>query len=386
MASKSTRRTLAIVVVLIAVLAIGSAVAVQWALHALRSHVEQLLGPTGHADHIDVGFSRITLDGVLIKAPAGWPAQDALRAKRIVLTPDLWQLLSHRVAIQRATLDDAYLSILRTADGTISLLPNLRASVAHKGDAGDAGSSATSADTNGTGQKLTVDVGGIDFNGGTLDFFDGTVAQPPFRLRVEHLKASIGQLHFPALDARTDVSIAGNIVGARSSGPLNIDGWIVFADKRSDIHTRFSQVDVQALLPYIDRRDERKKRRTIEIDSGLVGLDAHSLVQDQRLQANGTITLDDLKLARGDGPISALEAIPREAAIAALKDRQNRISLQFTLEGNLSDPKFSLNEGISTRIAAGLAKALGISAEGVARSVGETTKGLGGALMNLIGK
>jgi hypothetical protein len=230
---------------------------------------------------------------------------------------------------------------------------------------------------------MEVDLGGIDFKGGTLDFFDATVAKPPFRLRMTSLQAAIGRLHFPLLKDQTSVSIAGNIVGPKTSGPLNIDGWIVFGDAHSDIRTRFSHVDVNALSPYID------KQKVLTIDGGLIGLDAHSVVENQHLQANGTITLDNLELAQKGahgGALSVIESVARQAAITALQDKNNRITLAFTLDGNLSDPSFSLNEGITTRFAAGLAKALGISAEGVARSVGDTTRGLGGALLNLIGK
>jgi hypothetical protein len=45
-----------------------------------------------------------------------------------------------------------------------------------------------------------------------------------------------------------------------------------------------------------------------------------------------------------------------------------------------------VQEGLTTRIAAGFAKALGVSVEGVAKGAGETVKGLGNALKNLLGQ
>lgn len=415
MVSSPTRRMFRVVLIALVVLAIVAATAVHMATRSLRNHIVTLLGPTGHAERIDVGFTRITLDRVVIKAPPGWPAADALRAERIVLTPDLWKLLSHRVSIHDAELDNAYMSILRTPDGKISLLPNLRAhsSGTDKANASDtsdtsdaangvsvvassgaAPASATSS-TAASSQSMPVDLGAIVVHNGTLDFFDASVAQPPSRLQITQLQSSVGPLHFPTQNERTQLSIAGKIANAtphgsnngptandaaRSGGPLAINGWIVFGTQQSDIHTQFSNVDVRTLQPYLN------KRKSLAIDSGLVSIDVHSTVENRELQANGKITLDQLQLARGDNTVSALESIPRDIAIAALKDKQNRITLDFSLQGNLSDPKFSLNENIATRLAAGLAKALGVSAEGVANSVGGTTKGLGGALMNLIGK
>lgn len=374
MISSKARRIASVSVIVLALVAVGAATAIHMAAQSLRSHIVEILGPNGHAERIDVGFSRITLDQVEIKAPSGWPSADTLRAQRIVLTPDLWQLLSHRIAIRHAELDGAYLSILRRADGKISLLPNLQST------ATSSSTSSTSEASGSSGAQTAVALGAIHFRDATLDFFDGSVATPPFRLQLTQLQSTIGPLRFPSQGERTQVSIAGNLVGPHSTGAIQIDGWIVFRDQQSDIRTRFEKVDVAALKPYLN------KSKTLALDSGLASLDVHSTIENRQLQANGSITLEQLQLARGDGPVSALQAIPREAAIAALKNKHNQIKLDFTMQGNLSDPTFSLNEGIATRLAAGMAKALGVSAEGVARSVGDTTKGLGGALLNLIGK
>jgi hypothetical protein len=406
MVSKKVRHRVAIAACVIGIVAVGSAMAIQIATTSLRNHVVALLGPTGHADHVAVGFSRITLDGVVIKAPAGWPAEDTLRARRIVLQPDLWQLLSHKVVIKQVDLDDAYLSILRTTDGKVSLLPNFRtahtgttltasgattkqntgqttgASEAANTTSSAAASSASSSPPSTTStQKYAVDLEGLTFHGGSLDFFDATVAKPPYRVSLTQMASTIGPLHFPLTTEPTKFAINGLLMGPTHNGQVHLSGSIVFQNQQSDIRTQFMNVDVSALQPYLDKRSKQ-----VNVQSGTVALDVHSVVQDHQLQASGNVTLNDLQLGRGDGPVSLLESIPREAAIAALKDRQNHISLDFTLQGDLSDPKFSLNENIATRIAAGLAKSLGISAEGVARGANDTTRNLGGALLNLIGK
>ena len=405
MVSKKIRHRVAITACVIGIVAVGSALAMQFATQSLRNHVVALLGPTGHADRVAVGFSRITLDGVVIKGPPGWPSEDTLRARRIVIQPDLWQLLSHKVMIKQVDLDDAYLSILRTTDGKISLLPSFRtsptgttlttsgataekttpitgaSSEAAKASSAEAIASGPATSTQKPVQKYTVDLQGLTFHGGSLDFFDATVAKPPFRVSLTQMASTIGPLHFPANADQTAFSINGLLMGPKSDGPVHLNGWIVFQNQQSDIRTQFMNVDVEALQPYLDKRSKQ-----VNVRSGTLTLDVHSVVHARQLQANGNVTLNNLQLGRGDGPVSLLESIPREAAIAALKDRQNRISLDFTLQGDLSDPKFSLNEDIATRIAAGLAKSLGISAEGVARSANDTTKNLGGALLNLIGK
>ncbi|MGI4862082.1 MAG: DUF748 domain-containing protein [Janthinobacterium lividum] len=409
------RRALTLVALALLVLAAGGALAAHLAARALRGEVIRLLGPTGHAERIDVGFSRITLDQVVIGAPTGWPVGDALRARRIVLEPALWELLSHRVAIRRAVLDDAYLSIVRSREKGIVLLPGMhdRAGASAAG-APTAGATAEGAShtqqTAGTGaaanalpnaggraastgggsaqdsahaasQSYKVDIGSIVLHNGTLDFFDGVVAQPAARVRIDALDATLGPLHFPALADPTQIALAGRIAGPQQGGPLHIAGWIVFHDQRSDVRMQFSQVDVQALRPYL-----QKGRAAAFIDSGRVGIDVHSVVQSHQLHADGRVTLEHLQLAPATGPLAALTTLPRDAALAALQDRQGRIAFDFTLQGDLADPTFSLDGDFATRFAAGIAKALGVSAEGIARGVGDTTRGLGGALRELLGK
>lgn len=60
--------------------------------------------------------------------------------------------------------------------------------------------------------------------------------------------------------------------------------------------------------------------------------------------------------------------------------------MKFQLDGDLRDPKFSLNESLSEKLGAGFAKALGVGAQGGAKGAGETIKGIGGALLNLLPK
>jgi len=78
--------------------------------------------------------------------------------------------------------------------------------------------------------------------------------------------------------------------------------------------------------------------------------------------------------------------IPRQAVMAALKKRNGQIAIQFTLEGNLNDPQFSLNENFAMRAGTSIAETLGVSIEGLARGVGNAAGGFGGAIRQLFGK
>jgi hypothetical protein len=62
--------------------------------------------------------------------------------------------------------------------------------------------------------------------------------------------------------------------------------------------------------------------------------------------------------------------LPRDVVLGALEDKRGQIAVSFVLEGNLDDPKFSMNEALSTRVAVSLAEALGVSLGGLATGVG----------------
>jgi hypothetical protein len=79
-----------------------------------------------------------------------------------------------------------------------------------------------------------------------------------------------------------------------------------------------------------------------------------------------------------------------------LKGKDNRIAINFTIQGDLNNPQFTFREALATRLAAGLAEMLGVSIRGLAEGVGtlgrkgveaagEAAKGLGGALQQLLG-
>jgi hypothetical protein len=109
-------------------------------------------------------------------------------------------------------------------------------------------------------------------------------------------------------------------------------------------------------------------------------------VSDNVLKAPGKLTLTSLELSSGN----TFMGMPRAAVVGLLKDRNQRISVDFTLQGRLDDPAFSLNEGFSTRVATSVAESLGVSLGGLVRGVGSAgssvVKGVGEAVGKAVRK
>ncbi|MFM0013865.1 DUF748 domain-containing protein [Paraburkholderia sediminicola] len=359
------------VLLVLLVVAVG---ALQFAQREVKERVIAALGPLGSAESIRVGLTSVHLTNVLLKAPPGWPAGDPLRADEITITPDIRDLLARRMHIRSVVVRGFDIAVLRTKDGAIRLMPNLRQTINGSND-----DEASSAAIPSSREKL---VDHISFEQGNFHFYDMTVGPPAFKVTVSNANVTVDHLHLPALTEPTNVSVTGSIKGPTHTGTVSFGGWIKVASKDSQTTTTLRGVDVVMLDPYLLKKAGAKA----QVTGGTVDLTVESTVRNYQLHAPGTLTVHQLQLVDSDNPLDTFMSIPTKAAIAALKTHNGDITLHFVLDGNLRDPKFSVQESLMTRLAAGFAKAMGVSVEGVAKGAGETVKGLGNALKNLLGQ
>jgi hypothetical protein len=323
---------------------------------------------------VDVGELRI-------KGPRGWPAADTLRAERVVIVPSLRSVLSRQIGVQSITIIRPYLSALRTKDGGLRVVPSLLAGTAGKGE--PAGSSAPDA-------PRTVTVGRITLRDGVLEFFDATVTQPSLKIRLEQVQATLHDMVVPALTGKTRFNLAGVLKGVQRDGALTIAGWAEFATEDSSVKTTLRTVDLVALQPYLIKAPETG------VQKGTLDLDLQSDVSKGRLMAPGKLTISGLELAPAKSAFGTFMGVPREAVVASLKNGDNKIAVNFVLEGDVNNPQFSLNETLTTRLASSMAESLGVSLGGVATGVGalgqrgveaagKAGRGLGSAVQRLFG-
>jgi hypothetical protein len=222
----------------------------------------------------------------------------------------------------------------------------------------------------------------IAFADGQFVFYDESVSKPPYKVIVSDASASVDHIHLPDLTEPTNLSVRGSIKGPAHTGKVTFDGWMKIASKDSQTTTTLRGVDVVTLDPYLLKKAGAKT----QVTGGTLDLNMQASVTSYHIHAPGTVTLHRLQLADTGDPLDTFMQIPTRAAVAALKKHGDDITLHFTIDGNLRDPKFKLNESLMTELRANFAKALGVSAEGVAKGAGETVKGLGNALKNLLGQ
>lgn len=334
------------------------------ALTALRALVQQLparvaqaLGPRATVGAIDLAWRGVEVrDLVLRAAPGQWPAAEELRATRVLIRPTLWSLLGGRMDIAHITVDGGQISLQRTRDGRVLVVPSLLGR-------GGKGSGKT-----GPGLQLRIEQ--VSLRDVTLDFFDASVTRgAPHRIRLSELRADVGPLALPALDEPIVLDISAAFKGALRDGRASLTGALTPATRDADLKLDARGVDLTALQPYLLRNGESA------IKAGTLDLTLRAKAAQQRLNAPGRLTLHGLELQSGGGVLGTFGGVPKQAVLAAMS-RDGKIELDFTLEGRVDDPKFSINELFAARFAVGLAEKLGITLGGVVEGVGAVIKGL----------
>ena len=347
------RRWSLIAIAAIAVLAIGVLIAHQIALSELRSRVINALGTQSEVGEIQVSFKDITITDLKLKAPAGWPARHVLTAAQVVITPDLGSFTSGLMRINRIRIERATLAVLRDRNGKLRVLPSFTEKVSATGKASTPAVPASA-----------VLIESIELKDSNISFFDEEVRSPHVHVDLANVDARITNLRVPELTGKSDIDIKANVSGPTQRGALTIAGNMEFATRNGSINTTLRDVEIAALEPYLIKAAETGVRK------GTLDLDLAANVEAQRLTAPGKLVLKGLELRSSENATSTFMGMPRDAVINLIHERDGRIEVPFTLEGNLNDPRFTLDSAFKARLAIAAAGALGITINGLITELG----------------
>jgi hypothetical protein len=355
------KRWQAIAIVVIAVLAIGVLVGYHLGVRLLQDKVVAALGPGSRLTELKVNWFSIELLGLSIDGPKGWPAARAFEAERVTIVPDLRTLFTDKIGISSIVVEKPYLSVLRLP-GKLVMVPSL---MERDGNKRNGGSSENST--------RAVMISTIKLKDGSLDLYDATVSRPPLKTRMEEIEAVIRDVATPASD-KTHFDLDGIVKGVKRDGRAKLSGWVGPGARDSSSRIALEAADLVALQPYLVKNNEAR------VAKGTLDLKLASEVRNNNLAGKGKVVLQDLEFAPGRGYFDTFMGLPRNAVISFLKDNNNAIDVDFTLKGNTSNPNFSLNESLSTRIATAMAGQLGVSIKNVAEGLGTLgRKGMEGA-------
>jgi hypothetical protein len=287
LAATPPSRRLRFWLILLAVLVAVVATALYLASRSLKPMVEEALGPRAEIGAIRLNWGSVEIEKLRIRAPRGWPAMDELRAEQIRISPDLRGLFSRQIVIRTIEIDGAYMSLLRTTDGRLRMLPSL----------------LEKPTTEKSAPLPAVRIGHIGFTNSAITLYDASIRRPPLPLRTEQIRADIDDIQLPSLAGRTRFDVGGTLKGVRHDGTLSLKGWAEIASRDSEMHTRLRGVDLLALQPYLIKAARAGVKR------GRLDLDIDARVKSKQLRAPGTVTLRGLELDPGrrrlPGPVTA---------------------------------------------------------------------------------
>ena len=344
------------IVVLAALLLLGIGIVTGYRLgvRLLRDRVVDALGPRSSIAALTVNWFSLDLLGVTIEAPQDWPTARAFRAERITIVPSLGTLLTNQIHISSIVFEKPYLAVLRTREKMV-IVPGLAETPSGKKNA-EARPGHTS--------RRTVTISKITMQQGVVELFDATVSRPALKTRLERVDAVVRDIAVPWLETKTHFELAAIVKGTKRDGRAKAAGWVGPARRDSSSQITLDAVDLVSLQPYLVRLGEAQLRK------GTLDLRLNSEVRANRLDGKGKIIIRDLEFAPSRGYFETFMGIPRSAVISFLKNHENAIDVDFVLTGDTSNPSFSINEAIATRLAMGMAAELGVSIRGLAEDFG----------------
>ncbi len=288
------RRLLVAAALLLGVIG-GAFFALRAGVRLVERQVTAALGPGSQIGSLRAGWNDVEITDLRISAPDGWPEPDSLRAERVQIVPSWRSLLSERIWIARVEVSGAFLSALRTRDGKLRVLPTLvegrdaPGAPAQPTPSGNATPDAAPVPA----PTRTVSIGELRIANGTLELFDASVANPPSRLHLQQIDATLQDVVAPGLAGQMPFDIEAVLDGPQRDGRVALSGWLDASTRDLELTGSLRAVDLLALQPYF------LERKGTRFAGGALDLDIEAQVRSRRLHAPGRLTLSQLRFASG---------------------------------------------------------------------------------------
>jgi len=223
-------------------------------------------------------------------------------------------------------------------------------------------------------ESLPIKIDRFRIRKGSVDFEDKKMGEPPAQIQLRELDLELKNIQYPFISSHSFITLKGKMNGGKKEGSIYTEGWVDL--KSMDMETSFKvqEVDIKTFEPYY------RKRVSAEIEAGQIDMEAKIRIKEKMIDAPGQLQLIDLRV-KEEGTVLW---IPAKILVSLLKNKGNRIQIQFRVKGNMDDPQFSLQETFLTRVAVSLAGTLGIPIQVVGETmIGGAGKGSEGLIEGL---
>ncbi len=259
------------------------------------------------------------------------------------LAPIEYNVYPARLEIGTVTLAQPVINVVRNTDNIHNVERIAKAPAA-------GGQQQATADTqqgDGSEPGFIFRIGQLMLENGELAYTDRTL-DPAFTTSFDELNGSVTGLSNIS-PQQGKVSIRGRVGGVAD---LDFDGTIgtLGTEDVSDLKLKMQDLSLPALSPYFGRY------LGYGVDSGKLNLNLDYEIAGSRIDASNLVVMDRLELGSAIASDQAVNA-PVKLGLALLRDGKGVIEVDLPINGDLSDPDFSVGKVVMRAFVNLLAKA-----------------------------
>lgn len=339
----------------------------------LKTQIEKALGENVKAGAVGISWGRVTVENLTFLRDG----QTVGNVKSVYVRADFMSILRKKLKISKVEVDQPYFKIIVDNKGKLLLPISMPEEKKDESKQKQGKKGVRKNDT--PKDTMPVEVKTLVVRGGRVDFEDRSLSRP-VTLAFEDLTVDVDDVTYPFSDQWTGFEVSGQLVGGRQKGVINAKGKTNLLNEETKVKTTMKDIDLVLLRQYVEKKGD------VGIERGLINMNMDAGVVKKHIKAPGTMSIRDLQLASSGGIGGTFLGVPRSMVLSFLKNNNNEISLDFVLEGDLTNPQFNLRENLATRLSVGLANKLGFSivgagsaiAGGGSKVIEETTKTIKG--------
>jgi len=355
-----------VIIGIIVILLIGGYLLISYyAVKFIQARIQSVVGPGFSVAAIKIEPTHLSAKGIRYEDPLSKRRFFLIEEVRVY--PDLPSFLKGTLRVRECIIVKPSFFFYRSRDGSL-IVPWTTMERKEKGK-------EISEDREREKKEpVQIKIDKFRIQKGSVDFEDRKVGEPSPQLKLRELDLEVEHVQYPFGSIRSSIELKGKMKGREKDGSISMKGWMDL--KTMDMETSFKvqEIEVKTFEPYY------RKRVSAEIEGGRVDLEAKIGVKEKMIDAPGQLQLIDLHI-KEEGTVLW---IPAKVLLSLLRDKGNRIQIQFHVKGNLDDPRFSLQETFLTRVAVSLAETLGIPIKVVGETIVEGAgKGIGGIVEGL---
>jgi hypothetical protein len=322
------------------ILSVAAVLFIKNANRIIKHELDAFLGKDFSVQEIRLKWNEVEALHVSYKNSEG---KIVFRTDSLTLSTNFVGLLDKDHAISSATLKNPYLFLETDTNG------NLKMPFRSRREQGDEKPSSAFLI-----QKIQIE-------NGSLDYLDRKTPGEPLT-EWRNIDIESDNITFPLKDNFSDYRFSARISGKLNAGTVLSQGKVNMKTLDMESKVTVKNLDVTHFKPYFQKKGD------VNIKRGFLDLDMDTKIRSGKINAPGRVVLKDLQFEAGRGMGSKFLSLPLSPVVSFMK-KNNQITFDFLLDGDLDNPRFILSENLIKKITIGLAGQLGLSVTRIGESI-----------------